>query len=164
MRRVGIMGGAVKRPLILLECWGSGRPTTRVGAEMHGSQTLSAEIEAIHSFSVAPRAGLGPLAEGIVMTSAFGSVGNWRRHDRQQNAEAYQKCILLTLSQRTACAHSTEHDCIPKETAHVEKRKRQWFIGGTLRKQIGARTDRKLTRATWKICTNKSEPKDCAHA
>ena len=107
---------------------------------------------------------MGPLAEGIVKTSVVGSVGDWRRHDRQQNAEAYQKCTLLKLSQRTASTHSTEHDCIPKETTLVEKRKRQWFTGGNLRKQIGARTDRKLTRATSKICTNKAEPKDCAHA
>ena len=140
MRRVGIMGGAVKRLLILLECWGSGRPTTRVGAEMHGSQTLGAEIEAMQSFSAALGARLGPLAEGIVMTSVVGGVGDWRRHDRQQNAEAYQKCTLLKLSQRTACTHSTEH---------VEKQKRKWFIRIILRRRTGARTDKKMTRQTY---------------
>ena len=59
--RICIMEGAIERPLILLECGGSGRLTTKMGAEMHGAQTCCAEIKT--SPDVGSKAASAPLAE-----------------------------------------------------------------------------------------------------
>ena len=150
------MEGAIERPLILLECGGSGRLTTKMGAEMHGAQTCCAEIKT--SPDVGSKAASAPLAEGIVMTSMFGSVCNRRRHDRQQKTEAVHRHALRNLSQKTTCAYSAEHACIRSKRTHIKKLRRKAVRRGIFRRRVGGSVGRRIHRPRDRQVDRQKEP------